>query len=391
MTARLFRCTIKNAGGAPIAWVGDHLDHGEWAEESVPSQTARLINPGQTGHYQAESGGDIPILSSIMTGTEGWVVFRTTNASGTTEFFKVSHFLPYWAPRRGAGVEAMRFDPRLSPGSAEFDTRDRSPAEITIKRSHHSPHDELAEVQSLPWLIFWSVGQIFTQPYGDFHWHLNIEVSNTAPPASTTIPFSSAPPPNIDTQPFRFSSPDMWRGLWDSDDGRVTAAISVLANGLLKVSITERSPDGTSQTIEATDVPISRTKPLEAHRLFDSIPVLRRHSELLEQIPRRMVQVERLGGDAFETVDIITREHRLFSDGVAAVAREFEIADIAWKPRQLGGDHLSLPNDAVLEIEQLKADGSVIGYGLRYVRPGFVPVLIASSIDVRLHRRLVVN
>jgi hypothetical protein len=206
MTARLFRCTITNAGGAPIAWVGDHLDHGEWTEDSLPSQTAGRINPGQSGHYQAESGGDIPILSSLMTGTEGWVVFSTTSTSGSSEFFKITHWLPYWAPRRGAGVETMRFDPRLMPGSTEFDTRDTSPATITVKRTNaFSPHDDLAEVQSLPWLIFWSVGQIFTQPYGDFHWHLNIEVTNTAPPASTTISFSTTPPPNVNSQAFRAS------------------------------------------------------------------------------------------------------------------------------------------------------------------------------------------
>ncbi|RWO54662.1 hypothetical protein [Mesorhizobium sp.] len=391
MTARLFRCTIKNSGQAPIRWVKDHLDHGEWAEGSLPSQAAGLINPGQSGHYQAESGGDIPILSSIMTGTEGWVAFRTTNTSGTSEFFKISHFLPYWSPRRGASVETMRFDPTIAPGSGEFDTRDTTPATISVKRTNFfSPHDELAEAQSLPWLVFWSVGQIFTQPYGDFHWHLNIEVTNTAPAASTTIPFSSTPPSNIDSQSFRFSSPEMWRGVWDSDDRRVTAVISVLPNKLLKVRIVERSPDGTEQTIEATDLPISRTKSFEIASLFDPIPFLRDHAEVLSQLPR-MVQVERQGGNEFELLDIITREHPLHSVAVEAVQREFEIGSFGLRPRELGGDYLSLPNDAVLEIEEVTADGTVIGYGLRYVRPGFVPVLVFDSIDTRLHRRMVLN
>ena len=73
-----------------------------------------------------------------------------TNLSGTTEFFKIYHFLPYWSPRRGAGVEAMHFDPRLVPGTTEFDTRDMSPATISVKRHFSTPHDELAEVRSLP-------------------------------------------------------------------------------------------------------------------------------------------------------------------------------------------------------------------------------------------------
>ncbi|TIR22436.1 MAG: hypothetical protein E5X64_20825 [Mesorhizobium sp.] len=285
----------------------------------------------------------------------------------------------------------MRFDPTIAPGSGEFDTRDTTPATISVKRTNFfSPHDELAEVQSLPWLVFWSVGQIFTQPYGDFHWHLNIEVTNTAPAASTTIPFSSTPPSNIDSQSFRFSSPEMWRGVWDSDDRRVTAVISVLPNKLLKVRIVERSPDGTEQTIEATDLPISRTKSFEIASLFDPIPFLREHAEVLSQLPR-MVQVERQGGNEFELLDIITREHPLHSVAVEAVQREFEIGSFGLRPWELGGDYLSLPNDAVLEIEEVTADGTVIGYGLRYVRPGFVPVLVFDSIDTRLHRRMVLN
>src|SRR5215216_4665174 len=101
MTARLFRCTISNAGGADIVLVDDHLSHGEWAEESIPSNTAPRLRPGQTGHYQAESGGDIPILESLMTGTEGWVLFTTTDSSGSTEFFRITHSLPYWSPKTG--------------------------------------------------------------------------------------------------------------------------------------------------------------------------------------------------------------------------------------------------------------------------------------------------
>src|SRR5262245_11513353 len=389
MTARLFRCNIKNTGGAPIRWVDDHLDHGNWAEGSLPSQAAGLINPGQTGHYQAESGGDIPILSSLMTGTEGWVIFRTTDIGGMTEFFKISHFLPYWSPRRGAGVEAMRFDPRIQPGSAEFDTRDKTPAVITIKQSSFSPHDELAEVQSLPWLIFWSVGQIWTQPYGDFHWHLNIEVANTAPPASTTIPFPSSPPSNIGKKSYRYSNPGMWRGVWDSDNNSVTAVISTQPNGLLKVSITERTSQG-EQTTNAEDVPISRTTSLQLKEIAHAVPFLRPHAELFERAPRHMVQVQRMGGDEFERMDLIARGTELYSEQVLAVEREWETVDIL-KPRKMGGDYLSLPNGGVLEILQYSSDGHPIGFGLRYLRPGFIPMLVVSGIDEDLHPRIVVK
>ncbi len=85
-----------------------------------------------------------------MTGTEGWVTFRTTNLRGTPEFFKVTHCLPLiGGPRRGAHVETMRFNPTIESETTEFDTRDTLPATISIKRSQTTPHDFLMEFQSV--------------------------------------------------------------------------------------------------------------------------------------------------------------------------------------------------------------------------------------------------
>ena len=61
------------------------------------------------------------------------------------------------------------------------------------------------------------------------------------------------------------------------------------------------------------------------------------------------------------------------------------------KPIELGGDYLSLPNDAALEMHQLTAEGHPIGYGLRYTRPTFVPFRVGGVIDAMLYHRLVVN
>ncbi|WP_152530623.1 hypothetical protein [Paraburkholderia dilworthii] len=390
MTARLFRCNIINSGGAPILWIGDQLEQGEWAEESLPSKTAGRINPGQTGHYQAESGGDIPIFSSVMTGTEGWVAFSTTNLSGETEYFKVSHWLPYWAPRRGAQAEAMRFDPRTVPGSTEFDTRDTSPATVSIKRESFSPHDDIAEFQSLPWLVAWSVAQVFTVPHGDFHWHLTLTVSGTAPPPSTTIPFSSTQPPKVNSQSFRFSNPDMWRGIWDSDDGSVTAVITERDGGMLNVSITERSPGGGELNFNAIDVPISRTRLFDITRVFDAIPTLRKNRELVSKLDRGLLEVERQGGNKFEASEIITRDQRLYGQTITALERESAFVRVP-EPMKFGGDYLSLPNDAVLEIYKVTADRQNLGYELRYVRPGFVPVMVVNGIDRRLHHRILLR
>jgi len=274
------------------------------------------------------------------------------------------------------------------PGSTEFDTRDTRPANITVRRTNaFSPHDELAEFQSLPWVIFWSVGQIFTQPYGDFHWHLQIEVSNTAPPTPTTIPFSSEPPPTMKSQSYRFSNPDLWRGIWDSDGNRVTAVISTLPSGLLQVSVTERAPGVPDQTIGATDVPISRINHFEMANLRDAMLI--RQPERDSHDPKLMFEVRRHGGYEYALSELVGIEHR-FRPDFGRIEHDFGIVQNV-KPIELGGDYLSLPNDAALEMHQLTAEGHPIGYGLRYTRPTFVPFRVGGVIDAMLYHRLVVN
>ena len=388
MTARLFRCNIKNAGGAPIVFVDSHLDHGEWAEDSDPSSSAATINPGETKHYQAESGGDIPVFGSIMTGTEGWCLFRTTNSMGSSEWFRVNHMLPYWSPKTGATLEAFRFDPRIVPGSAEFDTRDTRPANISVvKTSQYSPHNVLAEIQSYPWLIVWSFGQIFTQPMGNFHWHLTVEVSNTALPAPTTIPFSATPPPSFTAKPYRFSNPDLWRGVWDSENNRVSVAIAVQSNGLLRVKVTENPASGLAQDVDVGDVPISRTIFLDIRKVCDAMLIAPPEGNAPNQ--KSLIAVQRLGGFKYEASDYIGLEHERHRD-FDGLLDAISIADV-FRPEELGGDFLALPNDATIEIYQLRSQGTVIGYSLRYRRPTFVPMIVAGGIDEELYHRLVVK
>jgi hypothetical protein len=388
MTARLFRCNIKNAGAAPIVFVDSGLDHGEWAEDSDPAASAGTINPGQTGHFQAESGGDIPLFDSLMTGTEGWTLFRTTNSMGSTEWFKITHCLPYWSAKTGASFNSFRYDPRIEPGSAEFDTRDLSPADISIKRiSQYSPHNVLAEIQSYPWLIVWTFGQIFTQPMGNFHWHLTLEVSNTALPSPTTIPFSNSPPPSFDAKPYRFSNPDLWRGTWDSGNGRLSAAISVQDNGLLHVRVTENPDLGPTRDVDVRDVPICRTISLDIRRICDAMLIAPPEGDAPNS--KSLIAVQRIGGHKFETSEYIGLEHPRHSD-FGGLLDAIAISNV-FKPEELGGDFLALPNDATVEIYQLKSQGTVIGYSLRYRRPTFVPMIVAGGLDEELYHRSVVK
>ena len=386
MTARLFRCNIVNDGKAPILWVKDFLNAGVWGEESLPSKTAGRIEPGQTGHYQAESGGDIPIIGNVMTGTEGWVTFRTTNTAGAAEWFIVRHWLPYWAPKTGAEAKAMRYDPSVEIGEGEFDDRDKTPPTIGLSSGEFSPHSGMAEFQSYPWLIVWSFAQIYKRPYGDFHWHMTVRISNTAP-SSTTIPFPDTPIPKTESASFRASSPETWRGVWVSDDENVTVAIIPQSDELLTVTVNERRA---GVSFEARDLPITRARPLDIATLFDEVPLLRPHRQIITEAETPVFMVEQHGGDRFTPIEVITSESALYGETVDQVDRELAKTKLP-KPEVFGGDHLRLPEDAVLEMQQVSAEGQPIGYELRYVRPGVVPVLVVSGVDTRLHHRLIVN
>jgi len=53
--------------------IADHLEHGEFTNSSQPPT---IILPDQMAEWRAESAGDIPIIGSILTGTEGSVSYQ---------------------------------------------------------------------------------------------------------------------------------------------------------------------------------------------------------------------------------------------------------------------------------------------------------------------------
>jgi len=73
MPQRIGRVTIHNMSGyLRLVHTVGHLCHGEWTEGLTPPDA---IEPGTTATIQSESGGDIPIFSNIMTGTDGYVKY----------------------------------------------------------------------------------------------------------------------------------------------------------------------------------------------------------------------------------------------------------------------------------------------------------------------------
>jgi hypothetical protein len=407
MAARSFHCEIVNKGTAPIVWVDDKIESGDWVDDHVPSETAKTINPGETGHYQAESDGDIPLIGNVMTGTEGWSLFSTTVADGPTEYIKINHNLPYWAPPNNwhpVWSAASRYDPRIQPGAAEFDTRDMTDPQIRVHKANEQVDtgNFLTEFQSLPWIVFWgfaSWGGI--NVFGKFHCHIKLVVSGSAPPPSTKIPlFDDTPAPAPVPKPFRFSSPNLWTGVWEGQ--AVTVVISASPSGLLDVVVTERLPNHAEYTYEARNLAISRIYASKLgdvrHAVLAGLDEETRFSmftalERKESSRGYLFEVQRLAGDErFGSVFISADHphHRAYGE----VAARFIDAG-GWRSEEMGGDFLSLPGDATLEIHRLVAGGRTIGYSLRYRRPSSGPLLFmanaASAIDEMLYYRVVLR
>jgi hypothetical protein len=92
--------------------------------------------------------------------------------------------------------------------------------------------------------------------------------------------------------------------------------------------------------------------------------------------------------------ELVTRNHRLLGELIVelapAISRDLAVG-VRPRPEKFGGDFLRLDNDAVIEMHRLTAEGSTVGHELRYLRPGFVPVLFALGVDRRLHRFVKLN
>lgn len=52
MPARLFHCDIMNKGQGPLTQVNDFKDSGDWSDGLGPSESARVINPGEIKMFQ---------------------------------------------------------------------------------------------------------------------------------------------------------------------------------------------------------------------------------------------------------------------------------------------------------------------------------------------------
>jgi hypothetical protein len=185
MPARQFHINLKNTGAANLHWVTDHLDSGQWTDPWLPSKKAKIIAPGEVGSWRSESNG-------VMTGTAGWVLFRTTAWDGgkshgelVAQFIQITWSIPYiGAP--GCNVRITRSDPGASSNPTQFTNNNPGTPLIKVRRVHQktgNQEDFWNEIQNIPELLIltpvsWT-GTVVLQ----HHIFLDLEVSgNTKHP-----------------------------------------------------------------------------------------------------------------------------------------------------------------------------------------------------------------
>lgn len=77
MATRTFRVYLINQTPIPLKRVQLAVDHGDW---TAPWYAPDTVAPGQTVGWQTESSGDIPIVGSIGTGTQGSITLQLEDA-----------------------------------------------------------------------------------------------------------------------------------------------------------------------------------------------------------------------------------------------------------------------------------------------------------------------
>jgi hypothetical protein len=108
MPARLVQVTLINNSNFPVVWQDDGRPHGFWQQPWYPSNLKNL-KKGEQGSWRLESGG-------ILTGVEGWALFKVDVPFASNVGNRVEFFRPWWArPYYGSFIKKIEYwlhDPR---------------------------------------------------------------------------------------------------------------------------------------------------------------------------------------------------------------------------------------------------------------------------------------
>lgn len=360
---------LTNRGTGEIELIDDHLSHGEWGEGRSPSEAAPRIRPGETKHIQSAEGGDIPIIGQVMTGNEGWVLFRTTvlaDFGAEVAWVRIGWNLPYFSfSSKGVGVwlDATRDDPRIKMGPSSFDDRDKFPsaARIAITKGGQSG-DSILDA----WPVLFPPFILLETNLGV---NVNFDFLNTCEPERTVIPpFSNGAATKSIPEPIIHTNPAQWNGTWSGD--RITARIASQADGSLMVRIVERR-DGK----EIRQSPQSVT----IQRIFVIPPVRTVNPDgdgSSGTMFRPSIAVQRHVGTPRRESEILTLGNR---PPVLLQSGNLELVHGLMNDRiQLGSDHIEVEPDAVIDMYRMVADGEWVDTTLRYRRPASGQILVTT-------------
>jgi hypothetical protein len=223
MPARLFHINLRNLGAADIDWVEDHLDHGEWADPWLPSTTAKSIKPGAVGSWESESGGDLPIIGNVFTGTEGRVVFRTRSGDDTDnheEWIRIHWSAPYigsiqlFPPHVGTAtvdIQIKRYDLSGDDPQPGEDPKANDPVVVQVRlerRDSGNQENFWNEIQNAPELLALWPASLVTPITVQHHVYLDLVVSGSKP--YPQISFGSLDEPKLDTVEGLFQATNQW-------------------------------------------------------------------------------------------------------------------------------------------------------------------------------------
>lgn len=369
--------------------------------------------------FESRDGGDIPIIGSIATGTEGWVLYRTFWSefvgSNSEVFIRISWNIPFLAfdrPTDAFDVRVSRYDPRQTVGAAEFNEQDPTkppPPMPGVFIAGPGGGDFLSD--TVPWVLSPALWPMILTG-SKLGINATITVPYSAPRTATTIPIGTPRTGKKTLKPMVNSTPDSWEGAWSAEG--VSARISKMAGGTLRVTVDEplghfeydgirinrillrkilTEPGATISVAGGTRQARRREVGAEAVRqsvsrvttLNDRFSFKRAAEDgsLTVVSPKKMISaMSHFALEAEEGVGLAEARTRPIDTSVldhVVTSPVDSLTRLADGRHQMDGDYLSLAHDATLEIYLVRQARQDVDVRLRYRRPGHIASALAGG------------
>lgn len=380
MPARKISYTLSNKGTGDLIWVNDYLEHGEWTEGMLPSQSTGRVKPGEKKTFASESGGDIPIIGSIGTGTEGWVLFSGL-ISQSSEPYKPVWIKIWWdipfipSSDSPAGVEVYLYNPLESVSATEFDDRDKTKPKLHYSMGisgYGQPYefeDVFTNVFILPPILATALAAP-TEVFINITFHNLVSVGDD----NSTQGFGSVQPTQLTPVPLQNSELERWNGTWKGEN--VSAFVSSVPSGKLSIKLSKPSRFTKNENVITEEAQITRGWLLLDPQTATGISGGASPNNV--QSP----STESPGKYAFQKfhkhLSVKTQDQHKSPDQGRTRVERVERAEIR-------GDFVLLSGDQTLEIYDLLDKGKEIGTALRFRQPSFSAAPTMDRFDEMLY------